>query len=98
MNAIEGAVQCLEDSVDGFDISVSMGVLTMQLGSKGTYVLNKQTPNRQIWWSSPISGPRRFFYDSTKQEWINTRDGSSLLQELKIEIHKLTNIDVVLNA
>lgn len=30
------------------------GVLTVQLGSKGTYVINKQTPNRQIWLSSPI--------------------------------------------
>ncbi len=29
-------------------------MLTVKLGSKGTYVLNKQTPNRQIWFSSPI--------------------------------------------
>ncbi len=30
------------------------GVLTIQLGSKGTYVINKQTLNQQIWLSSPI--------------------------------------------
>ena len=30
------------------------GVLTLRLGDKGTYVINKQTPNRQIWFSSPI--------------------------------------------
>lgn len=30
------------------------GVLTLRLGESGTYVINKQTPNRQIWWSSPI--------------------------------------------
>jgi frataxin len=94
LGAIEGTMQCLEDSVDGFDISMSMGVLTMHLGSKGTYVLNKQTPNRQIWWSSPISGPRRYFYDSNKHDWVNTRDGNSLLVELKAEIKKLTNIAV----
>jgi frataxin len=29
------------------------GVLTLKLGSKGTYVLNKQPPNKQIWLSSP---------------------------------------------
>lgn len=31
------------------------GVLTLSLGiSKGTYVLNKQAPNRQLWLSSPV--------------------------------------------
>ena len=31
------------------------GVLTLSLGlGKGTYVLNKQAPNRQLWLSSPV--------------------------------------------
>lgn len=30
------------------------GVMTVNLGDLGTYVLNKQTPNRQIWLSSPV--------------------------------------------
>jgi frataxin len=30
------------------------GVMIVQLGSKGTYVINKQTQNQQIWFSSPI--------------------------------------------
>jgi len=29
------------------------GVLTVKLGDHGTYVINKQTPNKQIWLSSP---------------------------------------------
>lgn len=28
--------------------------MTVRLGDKGTYVLNKQTPNRQLWLSSPV--------------------------------------------
>lgn len=28
--------------------------------STGTYVINKQPPNHQIWLSSPITGPKRF--------------------------------------
>lgn len=31
-----------------------MGVLTVRMGPKGTYVINKQTPARQIWLSSPV--------------------------------------------
>lgn len=33
---------------------LQMGVLTINLGNRGSYVINKQTPNRQVWWSSPI--------------------------------------------
>lgn len=29
------------------------GVLTLRMGSAGTYVINKQPPNQQIWLSSP---------------------------------------------
>ena len=30
------------------------GVLTLNLSDKGTYVINKQPPNKQIWLSSPF--------------------------------------------
>ena len=39
---------------------LQQGVLTVRLGELGTYVINKQTPNRQIWMSSPVSGPMRY--------------------------------------
>nr|XP_029120957.1 uncharacterized protein LOC105046968 isoform X3 [Elaeis guineensis] len=44
------------DSVqmDGYDIDYGNQVLTLKLGSLGTYVINNQTPNRQIWLSSPV--------------------------------------------
>ncbi|KAH9328622.1 hypothetical protein KI387_000730, partial [Taxus chinensis] len=40
--------------IDGFDMDYASGVLTLKLGNLGTYVINKQTPNRQIWLSSPV--------------------------------------------
>ena len=33
---------------------LQQGVVTAKLGRFGTYVYNKQTPNHQIWLSSPI--------------------------------------------
>ena len=43
------------------DPTLADGVLTVKLGVKfGTYVINKQTPNKQLWLSSPVSGPARF--------------------------------------
>ena len=44
----------------GGDTTLSDGVLTVKLSQFGIYVLNKQTPNRQIWLSSPVSGPYRY--------------------------------------
>ncbi|MEE6459266.1 hypothetical protein FKM82_000589 [Ascaphus truei] len=41
-------------TTDDYDVSFGNGVLTVKLGSEmGTYVINKQTPNKQIWLSSP---------------------------------------------
>ncbi|KAI9057182.1 Frataxin [Trametes sanguinea] len=61
-----------------YEVEYSSGVLTLKLGNHGTYVINKQPPNKQIWLSSPFSGPKRFDYLKEQDEWIYTRDGSSL--------------------
>jgi len=94
---IQDAVEmALEDKgVAEFDVTYASGVLTMVLPPHGTYVLNKQTPNRQIWWSSPKTGPRRYEYEGG--EWVFTRDESqstTLVQGLKEEIHEIYGIDL----
>ncbi|XP_034451758.1 frataxin, mitochondrial isoform X1 [Hippoglossus hippoglossus] len=67
-----------------YDVVFSSGVLTVKLGGDhGTYVINKQTPNRQIWLSSPTSGPKR--YDWTGEHWVYIRDGIRLHQLLSKE-------------
>ncbi|XP_003699225.1 frataxin [Megachile rotundata] len=67
------------------DISYGDGVLTIKFGSKyGTYVINRQTPNKQIWLSSPKSGPKR--YDFVNGKWIYKHDGKSLHELLNNEI------------
>jgi iron donor protein CyaY len=43
-----------ESDLDDADIEMSQGVLTLKLGSLGTYVINKQAPNKQLWVSSPV--------------------------------------------
>lgn len=91
---------------------MQQGVLSLNMGSKGSYVINKQGPNRQIWWSSPIryiflscprqhcqtprSGPRRYYFDP-KQGWLNTRDNSSLIELLQTELRQIcASDDIVL--
>lgn len=78
------------------------GVLTIQFGSTyGTYVINRQSPNRQIWLSSPTSGPKRYDFMpgndvSTANDnspanlrtgtWIYKHDGVTLHELLQTEI------------
>lgn len=52
-----------EDATTILDYNYSMGVLNVSIENKGTWVINKQTPNKQIWWSSPVSGPHRFDFE-----------------------------------
>lgn len=66
------------------DVTYSNGVLTVELGKFGTYVINKQAPNRQIWLSSPFSGPKR--YDFIGQTWVYKHDGMSLHRLLTTEM------------
>lgn len=64
------------------------GVMTLRLPF-GTYVLNKQPPNKQIWLSSPKSGPKRYDWVVVNEgqdvkegtghgEWVYTRDGTTI--------------------
>lgn len=79
-------------------MSLQSGVLTIELPTKGhNYVLNKQPPNKQIWLSSPISGPKRFDWaviqegqdhkqGGGNEDWVYLRDGSSLTEILRKEL------------
>ncbi|XP_059449687.1 frataxin, mitochondrial-like isoform X4 [Corylus avellana] len=70
--------------IDGFDVDYGNEVLTLKLGDLGMYVLNKQTPNRQIWLSSPVSGPARFDWDRNAQTWVYRRSKADLLNMLEV--------------
>ncbi len=64
----------LEDlGIEGFDVVSADGVVNLRLGSRGTYVLNKQTPTRQLWLSSPVSGPWHYEWVDGKQPWQQRR-------------------------
>lgn len=77
------------------------GVLNVSFPSIGTYVINKQPPNKQIWLSSPKSGPKRYDYvvygesqsqkeDTAVGDWVYLRDGTTMndlfVEELDINL------------
>ncbi len=82
LSILEEADSLDEDDVD---ITCSQGVLNIILGQPGTWVINKQTPNRQLWWSSPKSGPRRYDleYDEAAGDTIENLEEGDLLELIK---------------
>ena len=75
----------------------------MTVGSNGTFVLNKQTPNEQLWLSSPVSGPLRYDFCGQQLAWLNSRDQHDLLglvavdfQEVSGETIDFTTVDEAL--
>ncbi|XP_043688171.1 frataxin, mitochondrial-like [Telopea speciosissima] len=99
INALQEKLEEYGDDIqiDGFDIDYANQVLTFKLGNLGTYVLNKQTPNRQIWLSSPVSGPSRFDWDRSSQSWIYRRTKANLLQLLESELEQLSGEPISLS-
>jgi len=77
-----------------WDIEYESGVLTFKMGDIGTYVINKQPPNKQIWFSSPFSGPKRFDYDADHAMWFYSRDSATLHGLLEAELSAVINENV----
>eukprot|EP01025_Chloroclados_australasicus_P009994 TRINITY_DN1388_c0_g1_i1.p2 TRINITY_DN1388_c0_g1~~TRINITY_DN1388_c0_g1_i1.p2 ORF type:complete len:204 (+),score=4.94 TRINITY_DN1388_c0_g1_i1:46-612(+) len=96
MDDLQERVEVLIDdsNIEGADVEYSQGVLTVKLGKFGTYVINKQTPNRQIWMSSPISGP--FRYDCDGGRWIYHRDQHDMIKKIEKEFSSIFQEDVQL--
>lgn len=82
---------------DDMEVDYHGGVLTLNLGLHGTYVINKQPPNQQIWLSSPISGPKRYDYVPTSDDWRYSRDGQELGALMECELSDTLERKVSLN-
>ncbi|KAI0690694.1 hypothetical protein BC835DRAFT_1280555 [Cytidiella melzeri] len=99
----DATMETLLDSLEGllddegnpdYEVEYSAGVLTLKLGVHGTYVINKQPPNKQIWLSSPVSGPKRYDYVAKDDQWVYSRDKQSLGSLLNEELSKAFDQDI----
>lgn len=92
-----------QEKREDIDVEFSTGVLEVST-SKGTYAFNKQAPNKQIWLSSPLSGPMRFDWvvtgeslnqkeGSGKGEWVYLRENISLSDVVRKELGVELGVD-----
>lgn len=96
MDSLLESLEVVIDAIDKdeYEVEYSSGVLTLKLGDHGTYVINKQPPNKQIWLSSPFSGPKRYDYSAEQNVWYYARDGRRLDHLLNQELTEALNTEV----
>ncbi|KPI84063.1 frataxin-like protein [Leptomonas seymouri] len=83
------------DSAEVEDVNYSSGVLTIETSSRGTFIINKQAPNVQLWLSSPMSGPHHYdMVTSTSNGvetvyWRSDNDEHDLKERLEAELSEV---------
>lgn len=65
------------------DVSLKDAVITAFIPQKGTYVINRQPPKKEVWLSSPVSGPLHFRMQG--KSWVS-RNGQTPGQVLQEEL------------
>lgn len=94
LETLSDELEMLSEDFPQLDAELSLGVMTLTVSEGKTYVINKQPPNKQIWLSSPVSGPKR--YDLIGGKWITLRDHSGLTALLQEELLEELGTEVVL--
>ncbi len=79
----------LQDRECLIEIDFQGDILTLTT-NQGIFVINKHSAAKEIWLSSPISGPHHFYYNIGKWQSKANNDLIFILeQELKINLNQL---------
>ena len=71
-----------------FDVEYADGILSIDIfDDNKTYIINKHSASKKIWFSSPISGADYFSYDYASKKWLN-QNNQELSEILLTELSK----------
>jgi CyaY protein len=95
-NELSGAVFArIESAVDasGAEIECSLNgpVLELECADGSQIVINRHTPNREIWLAAKSGG---FHYSCKNGRWTSVRDGSELYEKLRELVKTATGTSV----
>lgn len=93
---LSDSLEELGETYPQIDVELTQGVMSLTVAPGKTYVINKQPPNKQIWLSSPVSGPKR--YDLIGGKWITLRDNTALTDLLRSELEEELSCEVDLGV
>ena len=80
--AVDGVLARIERSVeasDSLDVDLEGGILTITCPDDSRVIVNRQTPNREIWVAARSGG---FHFTWRDGQWRDTRSGAELFASL----------------
>jgi CyaY protein len=79
--SVDAALERIERSLDDTDLDVDLeaGILTVTCPDRSRVIVNRQTPNREIWVAARSGG---FHFRMKEGEWRDTRSGEELFASL----------------
>jgi CyaY protein len=88
---IESALDASEGDLDYETVG---GILEIECANSSKIIINRQTPNREIWVAAKSGG---FHFRADKERWIDTRDGRELGHALENIIFSQSGEKIVID-
>jgi CyaY protein len=79
VDAVLARIESAVEGHDELDSDLEAGILTVECPDRSRVIVNRQTPNREIWVAARSGG---FHYRHRDGEWRDTRSGEELFTAL----------------
>ena len=92
--AVDAVLERVESAIenhDELDVDLEGGVLTITCPDATRVIVNRQTPNREIWVAARSGG---FHFTAREGAWRDTRSGDELFASLARILHSQAGVDV----
>ena len=79
VDAVFARIESAVEATDALDVDLESGILTITCPDDTRIIVNRQTPNREIWVAARSGG---FHFVSREGAWRDTRSGEELFAAL----------------
>jgi CyaY protein len=79
VDAVLARIEAAVEACDALDVDLESGILTITCPDESRVIVNRQTPNREIWVAARSGG---FHFVLRDGRWIDTRSGDELFASL----------------
>ena len=79
VDAVLARVESAVEASDALDVDLEAGILTVTCPDDSRIIVNRQTPNREIWVAARSGG---FHFSCREGAWRDTRSGEELFASL----------------
>jgi len=91
VDAILARIESSLEAEEDLDVSLESGILTVECPDGSRVIVNRQTPNREIWVAARSGG---FHFASREGAWRDTRSGEELYASLARLIEQQASVRV----